>query len=76
MKLTFAIFAGILASSLLQALNGQSFDQWFDEGVMRVDLVFSGSAKESSYAFESLRKEAFYSGSRTYIGGSLRLRGS
>lgn len=64
MKLTFSFFTAILAISFIIPLNGQSFDQWFEEGAMRLDLVFTGTASESAYAFESLRKEPFYSGSK------------
>ncbi len=53
--------------SALEALQGQDFDQWFEDGVMRIDLVFTGTANESAYAFESLRKEAFYSGSKSVL---------
>jgi hypothetical protein len=45
----------------------QSFNQWFEEGVMRIDLVFSGNANETAYAFEGLRKEPHYSGSRSRL---------
>lgn len=34
---------------------------------MRIDLVFTGTAKESSYAFEALKRESFYSGSHTVL---------
>ncbi len=47
--------------------QSHSFDAWFNEGVMRVDLVFTGTADETSYAFESLRKEPFYSGPRARL---------
>ena len=40
------------------------FDRWFEEGVMRLDLIFSGTADESTYAFTALKKEAYFSGSR------------
>ncbi|MCK4746349.1 MAG: peptidase M64, partial [Bacteroidales bacterium] len=33
----------------------------------RIDLVFSGTATENSYAFEGLRREALYSGSHTRL---------
>jgi len=57
----------VLPLFLARPLHGQSFDQWFDDGVMRIDLVFSGSAEESSYAFEALRKEALYSGNKKQL---------
>ncbi len=47
--------------------QSQDFDQWFDEGVMRVDLMFSGTADESSYAYSGLRKEQYYSGSKSVL---------
>lgn len=64
MKLTFSFFSVFLTIFLARPLDAQSFDQWFEEGVMRLDLVFTGNARVSSYAFETLRKEAFYSGSK------------
>ncbi|MCP4310549.1 MAG: peptidase M64 [Bacteroidetes bacterium] len=67
MKCTFSVFFAILLFSLIQPLKAQSFEQWFDDGVMRVDLVFSGSAGESNYAIESLRKEPFFSGNRKQL---------
>lgn len=63
MKRTFSFFSLFLVIFLARPLEAQNFDQWFDKGVMRLDLVFSGTAQESNYAFETLRKEAFYSGS-------------
>ncbi len=67
MKLTISILTAILTFSFIPPLKGQDFDHWFEEGVMRVDLVFSGNSQEGSYAFEGLRKEPFYSGSRKVL---------
>lgn len=39
----------------------------FDQGVMRIDLVFSGTAEESSYALSGVKKEQFYSGSQSTL---------
>jgi len=67
MKTIQALFLSILVMLSLfvsRPAFAQSFDQWFEEGVMRVDIVFSGTAEESNYAFESLRKEAYFSGSK------------
>ncbi|MEZ5072239.1 MAG: M64 family metallopeptidase [Bacteroidales bacterium] len=44
--------------------SAQHFQDWFEEGAMRVDLVFSGDANESTYALSGWRKEPFFSGSR------------
>ena len=45
-----------------QAAHTQVFDELFDQGVMRIDLVFSGTAEETSYALSGVKKEQFYSG--------------
>jgi hypothetical protein len=45
----------------------QDLDRWFDEGSMRVDLVWSGTARDGAYALESVRKEPFYSGPVTRL---------
>jgi hypothetical protein len=39
----------------------------FDQGVMRIDLVFSGTAGETSYALSGVKKEPFYGGPRTNL---------
>ncbi len=54
----------LIDTSFAQSLD---FDQWFDEGVMRVDLMFSGNSSESSYAYSGLRKEQNYSGSKRVL---------
>lgn len=45
----------------------QEFDDWFTDGAMRVDLVFTGTDTESTYALEAVRKEKYYSGSRSSL---------
>ncbi|MEN8230220.1 MAG: M64 family metallopeptidase [Bacteroidota bacterium] len=67
MKHPISIFLSIILLSAFQPGKSQSFDQWFDEGVMRIDLVFSGTAIETSYAFSGVRRESFYSGSRSSL---------
>ncbi len=67
MKPTISFFVLIFFLSLNPSLKAQSFDQWFEEGVMRIDLVFSGKTNEGSYALEALRKEPFYSGSKSVL---------
>lgn len=62
MKSRLILFTAIGLLSLLQAVQAQDFDQLFDQGVMRIDLVFSGTAEETSYALSSVKKEEFYSG--------------
>src|SRR5210317_1409926 len=61
------IFVSLFFSLNLSFAQEVNFDLWFDEGVMRLDLIFSGTADESTYAFSGLRKEAFYSGSKTTL---------
>jgi hypothetical protein len=46
----------------LQMVSSQTFEQFFDAGVMRIDLVFSGTADETSYALSGVKKERFYGG--------------
>ena len=57
----FFLFIFLLAS--FQSVKSQSFEKWFDKGVMRVDLVFTGTAEKSSYAFSGIKREQYYSGS-------------
>jgi len=51
----------------LSGVYGQDFDTWFGEGAMRIDLVFSGTSGETSYALTGIRKEPFYSGSHSVL---------
>jgi hypothetical protein len=48
-------------------VKAQSFERWFDEGVMRIDLEITGTSDHSTYAFSGIRKEPHYSGSRTIL---------
>lgn len=64
-KLSLAICTCLLILS--QSVFSQSFNRWFDAGVMRVDLVFSGTSDESDYAFSGVKKEQYYSGSKTIL---------
>jgi len=63
------IFAAILICLSLSALataqdtiQTREFDTWFTEGIMRLDVVFTGTADETSYAFSGLKKEKYFSG--------------
>ena len=67
MKRPISILLCIFLLSSFQPAQTQSFDQWFNDGVMRVDLVFTGTADETSYAFSGVRKEHFFSGSRVNL---------
>ena len=62
-----SIFLCLFFALPLSFSQDPDFDRWFDEGAMRIDLMFSGTADESSYAFTELRKEAYYSGSKTSL---------
>jgi len=62
-KLTLLL--SIVLMSVFQVAHTQEFDQFFDAGVMRIDLVFSGTAEETSYALSGIKREQFYSGSKT-----------
>jgi hypothetical protein len=40
----------------------QNFEAWFTNGVMRLDVQFTGTASESIYALSGIRQEKYYSG--------------
>lgn len=61
------LFLYLFSSLHLSFAQDLDFDQWFDEGVMRLDLMFSGTADESTYALSGLKKEAYYSGSKSNL---------
>ncbi len=63
MKYRFALLLSISLLLLYQTAHSQDFERFFEPGVMRIDLVFSGTAEESSYALSGVKKEQFYSGS-------------
>jgi len=60
-RISLLLTLGLLLA--FQPARAQEFDQLFDQGVMRIDLVFSGSAEETTYALAGVKKEHFYSGS-------------
>lgn len=67
MKRPLSIFLCLFFIISVSAAQALSFEHWFEEGAMRIDLMFSGTADESTYAFSELRKESFYSGSKTTL---------
>ena len=67
MKHPISILMIVYLLLAFQSAKAQSFNQWFDEGVMRLDLIFTGTAEESSYAMSGVKKEQFFSGSRTSL---------
>jgi len=67
MKNIFSIIAVVGLMVLTQSIHAQVFDQHFEQGVMRIDLVFSGTAEETSYALSGVKKEQYYSGSRSRL---------
>ncbi len=67
MKHPVYILMSLFLLCAFQPASAQSFNQWFDEGVMRLDLIFTGTAEESSYAISGVKKEQFFSGSRTSL---------
>ena len=67
MRCITSFFTAILIILFSQTGNCQEFDRWFGEGVMRVDLVFTGMADETEYTFEALKKEPYYSGTRNRL---------
>lgn len=67
MNRTLTKWAFIFLIPLTIQAKDQTFNQWFEDGVMRIDLTFSGTSRETSYSFTGLRKEKFYSGSKTSL---------
>lgn len=65
MNRLISVLLSIFLISISQPVKNQSFSTWFEDGVMRVDLVFSGTSHESNYSFSGIRKEKYFSGSRT-----------
>ncbi|RLD91885.1 MAG: peptidase M64 [Bacteroidetes bacterium] len=64
-RFSLILFLGMLM--VTQAAHTQVFEQLFDQGVMRIDLVFSGTAEETSYALSGVKKEQYYSGSKSRL---------
>lgn len=64
MKKTLLAMVFLTVGSAVCLVQGQGFDQWFEDGIMRIDLVFSGTATETNYALEGVKREPHYSGPR------------
>jgi len=62
MKNFISMFLVLSVPMVFQAVAGQDFDHFFEPGVMRIDLVFSGTADETSYALAGVKKEKYYAG--------------
>ncbi len=65
-RFTYLLLMTVLLASA-GMLPAQTFDKWFLDGVMRLDLVFAGCADETTYALSGVMKEPFYSGPRTSL---------
>ncbi len=64
-KFSLVLIIGMLLS--FQAVYTQVFEEYYNQGVMRIDLVFSGTATETSYALSGVKKEQYYSGSKSRL---------
>ena len=65
MKYLFAILICLSLSAISPAQDAslpQELDSWFSEGVIRLDVIFSGKADETSYALSGVKREQHYSG--------------
>ena len=62
MKRSCILFMALCLLLPVQTVSSQTFDQYFEDGVMRIDLVFSGTADETSYALSGVKKEQYYGG--------------
>jgi len=67
MKYTATLLILFSLLGIFNPARSQEFDQLFDQGVMRIDLVFSGTAEETSYALSGVKKEQYYAGPRTNL---------
>jgi len=65
MNRLISILLSIFLVSISQPAKNQSFSSWFEDGVMRVDLAFTGTSQETNYSFSGIKKEKYFSGSRT-----------
>lgn len=67
MKLKRILFAAIGLLVIFSSSRAQSFDNWFREGAMRLDMIFTGSSSTGSYALSKIRKEPYFSGSKKIL---------
>jgi hypothetical protein len=67
MRRTALLLSWFFSVVIPPSINGQEFETWFEEGAMRIDLVFSGTAKETTYAITGISREPYYSGSRRIL---------
>jgi len=67
MKNRLSLFISFALLMIFQAVHPQAFEELFDQGVMRIELVFSGTAEETSYALSGVKKEQYYSGPKSNL---------
>jgi len=67
MKFTATLLIIVSLLGIFNPARSQEFDQLFDQGVMRIDLIFSGTAEETSYALSGVKKEQYYAGPKTNL---------
>ena len=67
MNFTATLQIIVCLTGIFQPARSQGFDQFFDQGVMRIDLVFSGTTEETSYALSGVKKEQYYAGPGTNL---------
>jgi len=67
MKNRFSLMLILGMLMVNQIGHSQEFEELFEQGVMRIDLVFSGTAEETSYALSGVKKEQYYSGSKSVL---------
>lgn len=67
MKLDRTLLASFGLLVILSSSRAQSFNTWFNEGTMRLDMIFTGSSSGGSYALSRIRQEPYFSGSRKIL---------
>lgn len=50
-----------------QAASAQEFNTYFDDGALRLNLIITGNDSQTNYALLGMKKEKFYSGSKTIL---------
>jgi len=67
MNFTATLLIVVCLTGIFQPARSQEFDQLFDQGVMRIDLVFSGTSEKTTYALSGVKKEQYYAGPKTNL---------
>ncbi|MEW5807098.1 MAG: peptidase M64 N-terminal domain-containing protein, partial [Acidobacteriota bacterium] len=67
MKYSFLLFAAILFSCSIFAQVKVPFEQFFEDGTLRIDYFSAGTKTEETISLDELRKEPYWAGSKTNL---------